>query len=42
MFYFDLGQCDINAKNLFGQTPLMRAVFTDNLEVVKKLVKAGV
>lgn len=36
-----LGQCDINAKNLFGQTPLMRAAFTDNQEVVKRLVKAG-
>jgi ankyrin repeat protein len=36
------GQCDIDARNVFGQTPVMRAVFNDNQEVVKLLVKAGV
>ncbi|XP_048778660.1 ankyrin repeat domain-containing protein 7-like [Ostrea edulis] len=35
------GQCDIDAKNVLGQTPVMRAVFNDNQEVVKVLVKAG-
>ena len=36
-----LGQCDIDAKNLLGQTPLMRAVYNDNQEIVKLLIKAG-
>lgn len=41
-FNFDifLG-CDLNVKNLLGQTPLMRAVLFDDIGTVKLLHKSG-
>lgn len=33
--------CNLDAKNILGQSPLMRAVIYDDLEMVKVLKKGG-
>ena len=40
-FSYHLGHIEVDTKNKHGQTPLMKAVIFDDVELVKLLHKSG-